>query len=286
MSSEGILPGFDSARAGLMRRALRQSRSRAGLVLIGLTLILAFGGPLVAPNAPSALVAGPYDPPGDGLLLGADALGRDVFSRFLWGGRNLVWMSAAAALIAVGLGTTLGLASAYLKGLPDLLLMRLVDLKLAFPSVVFALLFVTILGPSLPLLVFLVGISQAPNVARVMRGAGLGVVEREYVLWARTVAVPTWRILAGEILPNVTAPLLVEVGLRLMWSTSMLAGLSFLGYGVQPPDADWGLMINESRNALLIQPWAVLAPIVGIAMFTIGGNMLAEGVSRSISRTE
>ncbi len=286
MSDQAVLPGFENARAGLMRRALRQNRVRAGLVLIGLTLILAFGGPLVASNAPSALVAGPYDPPADGLLLGADALGRDVFSRFLWGGRNLVWMSAAAAFIAVGLGTVIGLASAYLKGLPDLLLMRLVDLKLAFPSVVFALLFVTILGPSLPLLVFLVGISQAPNVARVMRGAALGVVEREYVLWARTVAVPTWRILAGEILPNVTAPLLVEVGLRLMWSTSMLAGLSFLGYGVQPPDADWGLMINESRNALLIQPWAVLAPIVGIAMFTIGGNMLAEGVSRSISRTE
>lgn len=286
MSDQAVLPGFENARAGLMRRVLRQNRVRAGLVLIGLTLALAFGGPLVAPNAPAALVAGPYDPPAAELLLGADALGRDVFSRFLWGGRNLVWMSAAAAFIAVGLGTVIGLASAYLKGLPDLLLMRLVDLKLAFPSVVFALLFVTILGPSLPLLVFLVGISQAPNVARVMRGAGLGVVEREYVLWARTVAVPTWRILAGEILPNVTAPLLVEVGLRLMWSTSMLAGLSFLGYGVQPPDADWGLMINESRNALLIQPWAVLAPIVGIAMFTIGGNMLAEGVSRSISRTE
>jgi peptide/nickel transport system permease protein len=268
------------------RRALRQGRIRLGLAMIGLTLAIAFIGPLVAPNDPAALVAAPYDPPAPGLWLGADMLGRDVFSRFLNGGHNLVWMSVCSTLIALVLGGAIGLTAAYAKGLTDQVLMRLVDVKLAFPSIVFALLFVTMFGPSLPLLVLLVGISQAPNVARVMRGAAISVVDREFVWWARMVGLPSSTILRREILPNVTAPLLVEGGLRLMWSTSMLAGLSFLGYGIQPPLADWGLMINENRNALTIQPFAVLGPIVGIGLFTIGGNMLAEGISRILSRTE
>ncbi|MCB1445860.1 MAG: ABC transporter permease [Rhizobiaceae bacterium] len=268
------------------RRALRQGRIRLGLAMIGLTLAVAFIGPFAAPNDPAALVAAPYDPPGPGLWLGADMLGRDVFSRFLNGGRNLVWMSVCSTLIALALGGAIGLTAAYARGLTDQVLMRLVDVKLAFPSIVFALLFVTMFGPGLPLLVLLVGISQAPNVARVMRGAALSVVDREFVWWARMVGLPPSTILRREILPNVTAPLLVEGGLRLMWSTSMLAGLSFLGYGIQPPLADWGLMINENRNALTIQPFAVLGPIVGIGLFTIGGNMLAEGISRILSRTE
>lgn len=267
-------------------RGLRSFRTGIGLFMIGIVLIVAFIGPLFAPYSPSELVSVPYDPPGPDQLLGADALGRDVLSRFLNGGQNLVWMAIVATLSGISLGTMVGISSAYFKGFLDGLLMRMVDINLAFPSVVFALLFVTMFGPSKLLLVVLVGLSQAPSVARVIRGASLSVVERDYIQWARAVGLPTHYIILNEILPNVASPLLVELGLRLMWSISLLAGLSFLGYGIQPPEADWGLMVNESRNALTIQPWAVLAPIAAIAILSIGGNMFAEGMARSIGRTE
>ncbi len=267
-------------------RGLRNSRSLIGLGMIGAIVALAIVGPALAPYSPSELVGVLYDIPNPDTLLGTDSLGRDVLSRFLYGGRNLVWMAISATMLGLSIGIAIGMASAYFKGMTDEILMRLVDIQLAFPSVVFALLFVTMLGPSPLLLVVLVGVSQAPSVARITRGAALGVVERDYVQWARAVGIPTRRILMSEVLPNITSPLLVELGLRLMWSISLLAGLSFLGYGIQPPNADWGLMVNESRNALTIQPWAVLAPILAIATLSIGGNMFAEGMSRAIGRTE
>ncbi|MFJ6328008.1 MULTISPECIES: ABC transporter permease [unclassified Rhizobium] len=267
-------------------RGLKSSRSLLGLGLIGGIVALAILGPILAPYTPSELVGIPYDGPGSDNLLGTDSLGRDVLSRFLYGGRNLVWMAITATLLGLSIGTAIGMVSAYFRGTADEILMRLVDIQLAFPSVVFALLFVTMLGPSPVLLVILVGASQAPSVARITRGAALAVVERDYVQWARAVGLPTRKILVSEILPNITSPLLVELGLRLMWSISLLAGLSFLGFGIQPPNADWGLMVNESRNALTIQPWAVLAPIVAIATLSIGGNMFAEGMSRAIGLTE
>lgn len=267
-------------------RGLLSARTCIGLAMIGGVVSLAAFGPYFAPYSPSELVSVPYEPPGADVLLGADALGRDVLSRFLYGGQNLVWMAVAATLLGIGVGTTIGISAAFFRGMVDGLLMRFVDLKLAFPSVVFALLFVTMLGPSKVLLVFLVGISQAPSVARVIRGASLSVVGRDYIQWARAVGLPTWHILFREVLPNVASPLLVELGLRLMWSISLLAGLSFLGYGIQPPNADWGLMVNESRNALTIQPWAALAPICAIAILSVGGNLFAEGMARAIGRTE
>jgi len=267
-------------------RGLKSSRSLLGLGLIGGVVAVAILGPVFAPHTPSELIGVPYDVPGADALLGTDSLGRDVLSRFLYGGRNLVWMAIAATLLGLSIGTATGMVSAYFKGMADEILMRLVDIQLAFPSVVFALLFVTMLGPSPALLVVLVGVSQAPSVARITRGAALAVVERDYIQWARAVGLPSRNILVSEILPNITSPLLVELGLRLMWSISLLAGLSFLGYGIQPPNADWGLMVNESRNALTVQPWAVLAPILAIAALSIGGNMFAEGMSRAIGLTE
>ncbi|WP_411906572.1 ABC transporter permease [Rhizobium mayense] len=273
------------SRSSLMR-GLTNTRTRFGLALIALVVGLAFLGPLAAPYGPSELIGTPYQAPDADSLLGTDSLGRDVLSRFLFGGRNLIWMALSATLAGLTLGAAIGLATAYFKGRFDGIVMRIVDLQLAFPSVVFALLFVTALGPNPVLLVVLVALSQAPSVARIIRGASLAVVERDYVQWSRAVGLPTHKILMSEILLNVTSPLLVELGLRLMWSISLLAGLSFLGYGIQPPNADWGLMVNESRNALTIQPWAVLAPILAIATLSIGGTLFAEGMSRAIGLTE
>lgn len=269
-----------------LRLVTSGGRARTGLVLMGAVLLVALIGPWVSPYGPAEIVGTPYESSASGHLLGTDNGGRDVLSRFLHGGRTLVWMSLAAALLAVFVGTTVGLLAAYYKGLTDAILMRVLDVLLAFPSVVLVLLFVSALGPRPWLLVLLVAISQMPSIARVMRGAAMPVIERDYVQWCRAVGMRTSRILFREILPNVASPLLVELGLRLMWCISLLAGLSYLGYGLQPPAADWGLMVNENRNALAIQPWSTLAPILAIGVFTIGGNLLAEGMARSIARTE
>ncbi|MEI9406416.1 ABC transporter permease [Mesorhizobium argentiipisi] len=272
--------------SSLVLRLVGSTRVRIGFMLMLAVVALAIAGPFFAPYGPTELVGVPFDIPQRDFLLGTDTLGRDVLSRFLWGGRSLVWMSLAATAIALTLATTLGMSAAYFKGRVDDAIMRLIDLKLAFPSIVVALLFVTMFGSGKLLLVLLVGISLAPTGARVVRGAALSVVGREFVQHAQAIGVPSYRILLRDVLPNITSPLLVEVGLRLMWAISALAGLNFLGYGIQSPEADWGLMINENRNALSIQPWAVLAPVAAIAIFTIGGNIFAEGIARVVGRTD
>ncbi|GLT10945.1 peptide ABC transporter permease [Sulfitobacter porphyrae] len=276
---------MNKSRHGYMVQIASNRLAQVGFALILLVAAIAFIGPLVSPHTHSEFVGTPYGLPTEGAPLGTDNLGRDVLSRVMHGGQDLVWMAFCATLLGLALGTAMGLSAAFFKGWTETVLMRVVELKLAFPSIVFALLFVTMLGPSKGLLTIVVGVSQAPSVARVMRGVAMDVVRQEYVQWARSVGMRAWRVLWAEVLPNTTSPLLVEFGLRMMWSISLLAGLSFLGYGIQPPAADWGLMVNENRNALSVQPFAVLAPIVLIALFSIGCNLFAEGVTRAIGRT-
>ncbi|WP_031465001.1 ABC transporter permease [Sciscionella sediminilitoris] len=265
---------------------LRPGQVKVGLVLLALMLLFTFLGPLFAPHQPNGIIGTPYAEPGNGLTFGADTVGRDVLSRVLWGGYQLVWMSVLAALLGVAVGAGIGLLAAFRGGILETLLMRLMDVLLAFPGVLLALLFVSMLGPSKPLLVLLVAVGHLPGVARVTRGAVFPVLEREHVSWARAVGLPARTILARELLPNVMSPVLVEFGVRLMWSVGTIASLSYLGYGIQPPTADWGEMISSNRSALGIQSLAVLAPIACVALFTIGGNLVSEGVSRVIARSE
>jgi peptide/nickel transport system permease protein len=159
--------------------------------------------------------------------------------------------------------------------------MRAMDVILAFPSIVLALVAIATVGPKLWLIVLAVGITTTPRVARVTRGSSLEIVERDFVRAAEAIGVKHRRILFSEILPNITSPLMVEASLRLTYSIALIAGLSFLGFGVQQPKADWGLMINENRQALTIQPWGVVLPVVAIALLTIGTSMIGDGLSRA-----
>jgi peptide/nickel transport system permease protein len=261
--------------------AARLGRTRAGLVIVVLMVLLALAGPLFAPHSPTAFVGIPNSAPSSHALFGTDAIGRDVFSRFLDGGRSVLGLSVAATALGVILGLLIGLSAAYAGGAVDELLMRVADVFLAFPQIVFALLLVSALGPKLWLLVLTVGISHAPRVARVIRGAALQVVERDFVKAAEAVGESRRRILFAELLPNVTSPLLVEIGLRLTYSIGLVAGLSFLGFGLQPPHADWGLMINENRLAITVQPWGVILPVAAIALLTIGTNLVTDGIARA-----
>jgi peptide/nickel transport system permease protein len=187
----------------------------------------------------------------------------------------------AATAVGISLGVLIGLAAAYAGGVADEILMRVADVFLAFPQVVFALLLVSALGPKLWLVILTVGITHAPRVARVMRGAAMQVVERDFIKAAEAVGERRSRILFSELLPNVTSPLLVELGLRLTYSIGLVAGISFLGFGLQPPHADWGLMINENRLDISIQPWAVFLPVLALALLTVGMNLLTDGIARA-----
>jgi len=164
--------------------------------------------------------------------------------------------------------------------------MRLLDVLLAFPSIILALLLVSIAGPQLWLIVLMVGLSHIPRVARVIRAATLEVTARDFVRAAEALGVSRARILVGEILPNTTGPLLVEFGLRLTYSIGIIAALSFLGFGLQPPTADWGLMINENRLGIDFQPWGVVVPVALIGFLTIGTNLIADGLARALARHE
>jgi peptide/nickel transport system permease protein len=270
----------------LLRRSLRQRRSQIGVTLVVLLVGVAVVGPVFAPHAPAAFAGAPYAHPSSGALLGTDNLGRDVLSRFLWGGRAILGLSAAATAIGLLLGVSIGLLAAYSRGLLDDVLMRGMDVILAFPSIVLALVAVSTVGPKLWLIVLVVGLTTMPRVARVTRGASLEIVERDYVHAAQAMGEPRRKILVGEILPNITSPLLVEASLRLTYAIGLIAGLSFLGFGRQPPSADWGLMINENRQGLTVQPWGVVMPVIAIALLTIGTSLIGDGIARAAAGIE
>jgi peptide/nickel transport system permease protein len=267
----------------LLRSALRVRRTQIGLLLCGLVVGAALIGPFAAPHSPTDFVAPPFSGPLPGFPFGTDNIGRDVLSRFLHGGLTLLGLSAAATLLGVGLGTLVGIVAGYRRGWVGESLMRTGDVILAFPQVVMALLFLSLIGPKPWLLVVVVGGSHVPRVARVLRGATLTVVERDFIKAAEAIGTPRWKIMTGEILPNVTGALSVEIGLRLTYSIGIMAALSFLGLGLQPPAADWGLMINENRIGLTVQPWAVVLPVVAIALLTVGTNLVTDGLARASS---
>jgi peptide/nickel transport system permease protein len=266
---------------GILRDALRLGRTRVGLGIVTVIVAIAVFGPLVAPHSPTEFIAVPNSGPSSDAIFGADALGRDVFSRFLHGGLSVLWMSAAATLIGVGVGVGIGLVAAYSRNWLDDVLMRGSDVVLAFPQIILALLVVSAIGPKLWLIVLVVAVGHAPRVARVMRGAALEVVERDFVKAAEAVGEKRSRIVFGELLPNVTSPLLVELGLRMTYSIGLIAAISFLGFGLQPPTADWGLMINENRLSITVQPWSVLLPVLAIGFLTVGTNLITDGIARA-----
>ena len=270
-------------RLALLADAARLARTRVGLAIVAVIVVIALAGPLVAPYSPTEFVAAPNSGPSSEAVFGADALGRDVLSRFLYGGRTVLWLAAASTLLGMVLGVVVGLIAAYSRNWLDDVLMRANDVLLAFPQIIFVLLAVSAIGPKLWLIVLTVGLTHAPRVARVLRGAALEVVERDFVKSAEVVGERRWRIVFGEVLPNVTSPLLVEFGLRMTYSIGLVAGISFLGFGLQPPTADWGLMINENRLSITVQPWAVLLPVAAIGLLTVGTNLVTDGVSRALA---
>ncbi|WP_246456101.1 ABC transporter permease [Nocardioides mesophilus] len=243
--------------------------------------LLVIVGPWIAPYSSSEFVGAPFTLPSGSAWLGTDGLGRDVLSRFLSGGRSVLAMSLLAAVSGVGAGAFIGLFAAHAGGLVDGLLMRLNDVLLAFPQIIFTLLVLTCFGPHTWLIALTVGMTHAPRTALVIRAAAVQVAERDFVKAAEAAGESRARIIFAELLPNVSSPLLVEFGLRLTYSIGLVAAVSFLGFGLQPPAADWGLMINENRIGITTQPWAVVVPVAAIGLLTIGVNFVTDAIARS-----
>jgi len=266
--------------AHVVGSAVRTTRGAAALAIVGAVVLVATLGPFVAPHPSDEPIAAPFSGPATGHLLGTDQLGRDVLSRVLDGGWQILLMALAATAFGVLLGAAAGVSAAYLRGAIDGLIMRTVDVFLAFPQLVFALLLISIIGPKTWLIIVAVGLTHAPASARVLRSAALEISERDYVKWVELQGVRSTKIMRSEILPNLVSPLMVEAGLRFTYSIVMMAGLAFLGFGLPPPAPNWGYMVQENRIGLVLNVWAVLAPTILIALLTIGVNTFTDAVAR------
>lgn len=260
--------------------AARTPRGAIGLGLASIIVLVAVIGPFVAPHPSDALVTLTFGKPSARFPLGGDFLGRDVLSRVLDGGWVLLIMAACATVIGIAGGAAAGVSAAYLRGISDGIIMRAVDVILSFPQLVFALLLLSLLGPKLWLITIAVGVSHAPQVARVLRSATLDLSERDFIKAAELQGMRPAKVMRKEILPNLVSPLMVEAGLRLTYSIVIIAGLAFLGFGQPPPAANWGTMINENRVGLPLNPWAVIVPALLIAVLTIGTNTFTDAFAR------
>lgn len=278
---DGSGEGTAARGGGLLRRAWRRTRTKVGVALTAAVVLLACFGPFFAPYSTTEFVGQPFFAHTAEAVLGTDNLGRDVLSRFLGGGRSVLLLALLCTLFGVGLGIFVALVAGYSRTWVDEVFMRCGDVVLAFPQIVLALLFLSVWGPHPWVIVLTIGLSHAPRTARVMRAAVLDVAGRDYVRAAEAIGLRRWPVRLGDVLPNITGPLMVETGLRFTYSIGLVAGLGFLGLGLQPPAADWGLMINENRIGIVLQPWAVLLPVAAIGLLAVGTNLVSDGIAHA-----
>ena len=265
----------------LLRRSLRLWRTRIGVALVGFLVLVAIVGPYVAPYGPSTPVGVPNANPSGKAVLGTDYLGQDVLSRVLYGGRSILVMAVLATALGLIAGAAIGLVAAYSRNALDDTLMRGMDVLMALPSILLGLVAVAIIGPHAWVIVAAIALTTTPRIARVARGTAQPIVERDFIACSEAMGVPRWRIVSGELLPNTLGPLTVEASLRLTYSIALIASLAFLGLSTNPNGANWGTMINENQLVLAVQPWGAVAPIIAIALLTIGTGLIGDGIART-----
>lgn len=250
--------------------------ARLGCAVIALYILTAVFAPVLAPFGESQIVGAQYQPPSGEHLLGTDNLGRDLMSRMIFAARNTLGIAFVTTLLAFAIGIVLGLLAATLRGWVDQLISRAVDVLMAIPSLIFALLLLTIFGTSITSLICVIAVIDATRVFRLARAVSMNIVVMDYIEAARLRGEGLWWIIRHEILPNAGPPLVAEFGLRFCFVFLTIAGLSFLGLGIQPPLADWGSMVRETSALISFGVVTPLMPAAAIALLTIAVNFVVD----------
>jgi len=263
----------------LARRLRRNHIGVAGLALCVLVTFAAAFAPLLATHGPrEQQVIARFQGPSEAHLLGTDNFGRDLYTRILYGFRTSLAVAFAAVGLAATLGVSAGLAAAFYGGLVDRVLMRAMDVLLAFPIILLAIAVLAVLGPGSGNTALAIGIVYLPMFARLARGPALTVLSWDYVSAARALGASGLRIMTRHVLPNIFAPLLVQLTLSLSTAILVEASLSFLGLGTQPPTPSLGLMLSESRDFMLLSPWASIFSGLAILLASLGFNLFGDGL--------
>jgi peptide/nickel transport system permease protein len=265
-------------------RLLRTPQGASGLGILALVLLVILFGPLLAPHSPEGLYPlARYKPPSAEFWLGTDQYGRDILSRLLHGARSTVLLAVLATALGTVAGAVIGTASAFLGGRVDEAIMRTVDAIMSVPSLLFALLIVNLLGKSSLNALIAIGIAFAPGMTRITRSVALTVRKQDYVSAAIARGESTGYIVLREMLPNVVAPVIVEMTIRVSFSVMLFATLSYLGLGAQPPAPEWGLMVAEARRFMHLSAWMIIWPSMAIALVAIGFNLLGDGLRDALN---
>jgi peptide/nickel transport system permease protein len=274
------------ARRETIRQLLRSKTFLAGNLVVGFWVFWAIVGARLTPDDPLAQNPTTLAPPGSGHLLGTDTLGRDVLSRVLAGATSVLEIAPLAMLLGIAGGTIVGLVTGYFRGLVDEAISRVIDAVLALPLIVIAVTAIVALGASTVTLITVIGAVFTPIVARTVRAAVLAERELDYVQAARLRGEHAPYVMFVEILPNVMGPIVVEATVRLGYAIFAVAGLTFLGFGVQPPSPDWSLQISANYTLLAGGSywWTVLFPGLAIASLVVGVNLVADGLTQVLDR--
>ena len=251
--------------------------------LIGLVITLAFFlaavfAPVIAPYGMTEIAGDSWEPSSTKFLLGTDSIGRDLLSRMIYGGRTTIFVATAATAVSFITGSILGFTAAVLGGWVDQLMSRSVDLVMAIPPLILALVILSVMPTTLPILILVMGFLDATRVYRLSRAVAVDITVMDYVEAARLRGEGTKWIIFREILPNALSPLVAELGLRFIFAVLFISTLSFLGLGIQPPLADWGGIVKENKEGLIYGVSAALVPAVAIAILAISVNLVADWV--------
>jgi len=247
-----------------------------GLAVVGLFIVISLFTPWIAPYSESANVGGTWDEPSMKMIFGADQIGRDMLTRMMYGSRMTIGVALAITTLSFFIGILTGLVSAVMGGYVDVFFTRLVDVMLSIPSLIFALIILGVFGSSIPTLIMTIAVLDSTRVFRLSRALGMNLTVMEYVEAARLRGEGLWWVITREILPNAWAPLVSEFGLRFCFNFLFIAGLSFLGLGIQPPYADLGGMVRENAAAINFGMMAPIYPATAIALLTVSVNLVVD----------
>ena len=249
-----------------------------GLVIIAINILGAVLAPFIAPFDEAEMIGDVWDAPTAETLFGLDNLGRDMFSRMLYGARTTITIALITTLLSFTIGCVLGFTAAVAGRWLDMLLSRMVDALMAIPTLIFALLVLSVLGTSIPVLIGTIAVLDSTRVFRLSRAVAMNIVPLEFVEAARLRGEGLGWVMRREVLPNALPPLIAEFGLRFCFTFLFIAALSFLGLGIQPPFADWGGMVRDNAQAISFGGIAPLIPAAAIALLTIGVNLVVDWI--------